>query len=76
MVDGLKSNKPRQKKLTKREEELIKENKQLKNVNIQLTKEHVGLKKKSTAQIKVPIFQRRERRSIGFCQTYESVDFI
>ena len=46
MVDGLKSNKTKKKKLSKREEELLKENERLKNVIIQLTKEHVDLKKK------------------------------
>ena len=46
MIDGLKLNKTKKKKLSKREEELLKENERLKNVIIQLTKEHVDLKKK------------------------------
>ena len=76
MIDGLKSNKTKKKKLSKREEELIKENERLKNVIIQFTKEHVDLKKKSTAQIKSKIFQKRERRSLGICRTYVPVNFI
>ena len=46
MIDGLKSNKTKKKKLSRHDEELIKENERLKNVIIQLTKEHVDLKKK------------------------------
>ena len=46
MINGLKSNKKKEKKLNKSEQELLKENEHLKAVIIQLTKEHLELKKK------------------------------
>lgn len=46
MLEGLKSHKKKNGKLSLKEEKLIQENERLRNVIVQLTKEHVELKKK------------------------------